>query len=136
MKKMLLRIKKWPNSLKIILASLISIASGGLMLSLPISHTAAQTGTVFDHFFTSASLVSINSMTSVEFSETYSYFGKGIAIFLMRIGGQDEEEDFLLEINADAEIKKEKRFLGIAKRDDFDRLAGETALGYDLRLDD
>ncbi|MCC5896167.1 MAG: hypothetical protein JJU16_11965 [Alkalibacterium sp.] len=87
MTKLLLRIRQWPNSLKIILASLISIGMGGGLLSLPISHTAEQSGTVFDHFFTSASLVSINSMTSVEFSETYSLFGKIVAIALMQIGG-------------------------------------------------
>lgn len=87
MTQLLLKIRNWPNSLKIILAALLSIIIGGIILSLPISHQAAQDGTVFDHFFTSASLVSINSMTSVAFSDTYSYFGKGVAIVLMQIGG-------------------------------------------------
>lgn len=87
MTKLILRIKQWPNSLKIILASFVSIGFGGIALSLPISHASGQSGTLFDHFFTSASLVSINSMTSVEFSETYSYFGKLVAIVLMQIGG-------------------------------------------------
>lgn len=87
MTKLLIKIKNWPNSLKIILAALLTILGGGVLLSLPLSHASSQNGTLFDHFFTSASLVSINSMTSVEFSETYSLFGKAVAIVLMQVGG-------------------------------------------------
>lgn len=87
MTRLLIKIKNWPNSLKIILAALLSILAGGLLLSLPVSQAAGSQGSLFDHFFTSASLVSINSMTSVEFSETYSLVGKLIAVALMQIGG-------------------------------------------------
>lgn len=87
MTKLLIKIKNWPNSLKIILAALLTIVGGGFLLSLPMSHADGSQGSLFDHFYTSASLVSINSMTSVEFSETYSIVGKFIAIALMQIGG-------------------------------------------------
>lgn len=87
MTQLLLKIRNWPNSLKIIIAALLSILIGGILLSLPISHQAGQEGSVFDHFFTSASLVSINSMTTLAFSDTYSYFGKTVAILLMQVGG-------------------------------------------------
>ncbi|MCC5889021.1 MAG: hypothetical protein JJU01_00540 [Alkalibacterium sp.] len=87
MTRLLIKIKNWPNSLKIILASLLTILAGGFLLSLPLSHASGQTGATFDHFYTAASLVSINSMTSIEFSETYSLFGKTVAIVLMQIGG-------------------------------------------------
>lgn len=87
MKKILIRIREWPNSLKIILVSFLTILLGTLLLSLPISSVDQSPATLWDHFFTSASLVSINSITTVEFAETYTWFGQVISIFLMQIGG-------------------------------------------------
>jgi trk system potassium uptake protein TrkH len=87
MKQLLIRIRKWPNSLKIILVSLLTIVIGTVLLALPMSSVSEAPATLWDHFFTSASLVSINSITTVEFAETYTWVGQGIAIILMQVGG-------------------------------------------------
>lgn len=87
MKRFLIGVRSWPNSLKIIFISLFSIFLGTVLLSLPFSSVEKTPATLWDHFFTSASLISINSMTTVEFAETYSWFGQIIAMVLMQIGG-------------------------------------------------
>lgn len=87
MKRVLISIREWPNSLKIILASFFMVLLGTVFLVLPISSVEDVPATLWDHFFTSASLVSINSITTIEFAETYTLFGQLVAIVLMQIGG-------------------------------------------------
>jgi|JTFP01.1.fsa_nt_gb hypothetical protein len=41
-----------------------------------------------------------------------------------------------LKIDPTVELEEDTHYLGIARKDHFDRFAEETSLGYDLRLDD
>lgn len=52
------------------------------------------------------------------------------------IGREDKDQEFQLNIDGQEDLEEDTRLLGIAKRDYFDRFAENTALGYDLRLDD
>lgn len=87
MKSLLVYFRDLPNSLKIIFFSALSVALCTGLLVMPFSHVEGTDAGVWDHFFTATSLVSINSMTTVPFAETYTWIGHAISLIFMQIGG-------------------------------------------------
>ena len=78
---------KWGISQKIVASFIVLIIIGSLLLSLPLSQLAGSNATFFDHFFHSASLVTVTGLVDTPLAYTYSFFGLVICLILMQIGG-------------------------------------------------
>ena len=71
----------------IVLSFLLIIIFGGIMLSLPISHSNNVDITAIDAFFTSVSAVCVTGLVTQTTATAWSLFGKLIILLLIQIGG-------------------------------------------------
>lgn len=71
----------------VVLSFLLIITIGGLLLSLPVSHTGNSPVSVIDAFFTSVSAVCVTGLVTVTTATTWSFFGKLVILILIQIGG-------------------------------------------------
>lgn len=78
---------RWTISQKIVASFILLIVIGSVLLWLPISQAFGSQATYFDHFFHSASLVTVTGLVDTPIAQTYSFFGQIICLILMQIGG-------------------------------------------------
>lgn len=71
----------------IALSFLLIIIIGGLLLSLPISHTENTEVSIMDAFFTSVSAVCVTGLVTLTTATTWSIFGKLVILILIQVGG-------------------------------------------------
>ena len=62
------------------------VVGGWLLLCLPFSRVD-RAGTFLDHLFTSASAVSTTGLVTLSVSDSYTWFGEGVILLLIQIGG-------------------------------------------------
>jgi trk system potassium uptake protein TrkH len=79
--------KKLSPAQIIALSFLLIIIIGGLLLSLPISHTENAEVSIIDALFTSVSAVCVTGLVTLTTATTWSIFGKLVILILIQIGG-------------------------------------------------
>lgn len=77
----------WTISQKIVASFILLIVTDSVLLWLPISQAFGSQATYFDHFFHSASLVTVTGLVDTPIAQPYSFFGQIICLILMEIGG-------------------------------------------------
>lgn len=74
------------NPALIIIASFLApIVMGGILLSLPFSHTGSLS--LLDALFTSASAITVTGLTVVDTTTQFTFTGKTIIMLLIQLGG-------------------------------------------------
>jgi len=90
-KKPPVAIKKLQNKLSptriVVLSFLLIITVGGILLSLPISHSENTDVSVIDAFFTAVSAVCVTGLVTLTTVSTWNFFGKLVILSLIQIGG-------------------------------------------------
>lgn len=71
----------------VVLSFMLVITTGGILLSLPISHAGNAPVAVLDAFFTAVSAVCVTGLVTVTTASTWSLFGKIVIMLLIQIGG-------------------------------------------------
>ena len=71
----------------VVLSFMLVITTGGILLSLPISHAGDAPVAVLDAFFTAVSAVCVTGLVTVTTASTWSLFGKIVIMLLIQIGG-------------------------------------------------
>jgi|TARA_R100001143_G_scaffold61610_2_gene62869 trk system potassium uptake protein TrkH len=66
---------------------LVAILAGTLLLMLPVSHAAAESGSLLVSFFTAVSAVCVTGLVIVDTGTYWSMFGQMVILFLCQIGG-------------------------------------------------
>jgi trk system potassium uptake protein TrkH len=79
--------KKLSPAQIIALSFLLIIIIGGLLLSLPISHTENIEVSIMDALFTSVSAVCVTGLVTLTTATAWSIFGKLVILILIQIGG-------------------------------------------------
>ena len=71
----------------IVLIYLALILAGALLLKAPLSAKNGESVSFLAALFTSTSASCVTGLSSVDFAETWSVFGKAVILFLIQIGG-------------------------------------------------
>ncbi len=75
------------SSLVLIYGFLGAIALGTILLILPISSKSGQATSFVDALFTSTSAVCVTGLVVVDTADHWSYFGQGVILTLIQLGG-------------------------------------------------